>query len=454
MKILKYIFLLLLLIAIGLVVFIATQDGKYDIRKERVINVPRTTLYNYINDYRNWENVGILTNNDTTAAFGYTDVTSGSGAKTTWKLNGSQGEVKTLKAIANDSLIQKAIIDGQPSDIAWGFRDVAGGTKVSVRMKGELSFSDKAYAVLKGGVKEKLEATLDAGLESLNNFLVVELKTFKVNVGGQVTKTGTYYLKQNVISSIDEVGRKTSEMLSKLMQFVKTNNIVTNGAPFTMYKTFDTAANRAEYAVCIPIKEEIFTMAGSEYEGGKLEPFQAMKITLKGDYSHLKKAWDAGYREINLKGIQLNTTGAAIEVYTKGVQQTKRPSQWVTDIYIPVGPPTAPPAAEETIPMPPVSATGVPATSGIQAKPAATTGTKPAGTATPSRATGTTTKTAGTASGTATQPRTTGTTQPRQSGTTTRTTSTPANKPAGTTTTKPATTPAQPARTVPTQVTE
>ena len=441
MKILKYIFLLLLLIAIGLVVFIATQDGKYDIRKERVINVPRTTLYNYINDYRNWENVGILTNNDTTAVFGYTDVTSGSGAKTTWKLNGSQGEVKTLKAVANDSLIQKAVIDGQPSDISWKFNDVLDGTKVSVRMKGELSFSDKAYAVLKGGVKEKLEATLDAGLESLNNFLVVELKTFKVDVGGQVTKTGTFYLKQNAVSSIEDIGKRTSEMMNKLMQFIKTNKIVTNGAPFTMYKVFDTAANRAEYAVCIPIKEEIFTMTGSEYEGSKLEPFQAMKVTLTGDYSHLKKAWDAGYREINVKGIQLNTTGAAVEVYTKGVQQTKRPSQWVTDIYIPVGPPTAPPATEETIPMPPVAAT--------------TTGTaRPATTPRAATTTGTTTKPAGTASGTTTQPRTTGTTQPRQTGTTTRTTSTPANKPAGTTTTKPATTPAQPARTVPTQVTE
>lgn len=413
MKIVKYIFLLLLLIAIGLVVFIATQDGKYDIRKERIINVPRTTLYNYINDYRNWENVGILTNNDTTAVYSFTETTSGKDAKTTWKLKDSEGEVKTVSTVENDSLVQKAVIDGQPSDISWSFKDTVGGTKLFVRIKGELSFKDKAYAVLKGGVKEKLEKKLETGLKNLDNFLVHELGAYKVDVQGVVTKTGTFYIKHSVTSTIDEVGKKSSEALSKLLHFVKENKIVTNGAPFNLYKKYDVPGNKAEFAVCIPIKEEIFTMPGSEYEGDKLESFQAMKVTLKGDYSHLKKAWDAGYREINLKAIQLNTTGSAAEVYTKGVQQTKRPSQWVTDIYIPVGQPSTLPA-EENVPLPPVSGS-VPATTVPSANRPATT---------PVNA------------------------QPA------RTTSTPANRPAGTTTTRQGTTPAQPARTVPTPVRE
>jgi hypothetical protein len=413
MKIVKYIFLLLLLIAIGLVVFIATQDGKYDIRKERIINVPRTTLYNYINDYRNWENVGILTNNDTTAVYSFTETTSGKDAKTTWKLKDSEGEVKTVNTVENDSLVQKAVIDGQPSDISWSFKDTVGGTKLFVRIKGELSFKDKAYAVLKGGVKEKLEKKLETGLKNLDNFLVHELGAYKVDVQGVVTKTGTFYIKHSVTSTIDEVGKKSSEALSKLLHFVKENKIVTNGAPFNLYKKYDVPGNKAEFAVCIPIKEEIFTMPGSEYEGDKLESFQAMKVTLKGDYSHLKKAWDAGYREINLKAIQLNTTGSAAEVYTKGVQQIKRPSQWVTDIYIPVGQPSTLPA-EENVPLPPVSGSA-PATTAPSAYRPATT---------PVNA------------------------QPA------RTTSTPANRPAGTTTTRQGTTPAQPARTVPTPVRE
>lgn len=444
MKIVKYIFLLLLLVTIGLVVFIATQEGKYDIKKERVIKVPRTTLYNYINDYRNWENVGILTDNDTTAIYSFSQTTSGKNAKTNWKLNGSEGEVKTITAADNDSLVQKAVIDGQPSDISWSFKDTVGGTKMFVRIKGELSFQDKAYAVLRGGVQEKLESKLEAGLKNLDNFLVHELGAYKVNVQGVVTKTGTFYLKHSVTSGIADVGKKSSEALNKLLHFVKENKIATNGAPFNLYKKYDVPGNIAEFAVCVPIKEEIFTMPGSEYEGAKMEPFQAMKVTLKGDYSHLKKAWDAGYKEISLKAIQLNTTGLAAEVYTKGMQQTKRPSQWVTDIYIPVGQPALP-AAEDAVPAPPVSgaATNAPAvnrpaiisSANTAAKPSGTTQSRPASTA--QRPTGTT----------ASQNRTT-TSQPAKA------TSTPANKPAGTTTTKTGTATAQPAKTVPTPVKE
>ena len=77
MKIIKYVFLLLLLSAIAVTVFIATQEGKYDIKEERVIKVPKTVLFNYINEYRNWENVGILTANDTTAQYTYSENTFG-----------------------------------------------------------------------------------------------------------------------------------------------------------------------------------------------------------------------------------------------------------------------------------------------------------------------------------------------------------------------------------------
>ena len=83
MKIIKYVFLLLLLSAIAVTVFIATQEGKYDIKEERVIKVPKTVLFNYINEYRNWENVGILTANDTTA---FCIIESFSASLTVWIL--------------------------------------------------------------------------------------------------------------------------------------------------------------------------------------------------------------------------------------------------------------------------------------------------------------------------------------------------------------------------------
>ena len=387
MKIIKYVFLLLLLGAIAVTVFIATQEGKYDIKEERVIKVPQTVLFNYINEYRNWENVGILTANDTTAQYTYSENTFGQGAQLAWKKDDGEGKIQTIRLAENDSIIQKAVIDNLNSDIEWGFKDTIGGTKVTVHLKGELSFTEKASAVFKGGVEEKIEASLEKSLDNLNTFLVHELNVFDVAIRDVVNKRGVNYIGHAMNSKINDINKRAGEAFAKLSAFVKTNNMVTDGAPFILYRNFDMQAGTASYVACIPLKEEIFTTPGSEFEGGKLKSFKALKTTLKGDYSHLRKAWDAASRHIAEKGLPENTTGTYVEVYTKGIKQTKKPSEWVTDIYIPIGFPTVLPVLDAlNNPASPVAATTNPAATrqantNNPVKPAAsTTGVKPAGT--------------------------------------------------------------------------
>ena len=356
MKIVKYVFLLIFLVVVAITVFIATQEGKYDIKKERVIKVPRTVLYNYINDYRNWENVGILTGNDTTAIFAYSQKLSGPGAAMSWTKGSSEGRIETVRLHENDSILQKATIDDLDSEIAWGFKDTLAGTKVTVRYKGELTFTEKAYAVLKGGVENNIEETLEKGLSSLNTFLVHELSIFDIKINeALITKTGKSYLGHAVTTKIADIGKKTSEILPKLLNFAKENKIAMNGMPFLLYKKMDIQQGTASYLICIPLKTAIFTAPGSEFEGGEITPFKALKVTLRGDYSHLTKAWAAARRHILVNGLQENTTGQYLEIYTKGIQQTKKPSGWITDIYIPIGPPTVAPV--ETLPAPSIPGT-------------------------------------------------------------------------------------------------
>ena len=55
MKILKYLFLFALLSFVALTVFVATQKGNFSVERSKVINSPRATVYNYLNDFRNYE---------------------------------------------------------------------------------------------------------------------------------------------------------------------------------------------------------------------------------------------------------------------------------------------------------------------------------------------------------------------------------------------------------------
>ena len=73
---------------------------------------------------------------------------------------------------------------------------------------------------------------------------------------------------------------KMASMMPNVVKFVKTNNIETNGNPFTLFETYDTATGITAFTVCVPLKEEMFTSEGSEFRGGKIEPFNALKTTL------------------------------------------------------------------------------------------------------------------------------------------------------------------------------
>lgn len=381
MKIVKYVFLLLLLAVIAVTVFIATQEGKYNIKKERIIKVPKAVLYNYINDYKNWENIGILTEGDTTAVFTYSDNSIGEGAQMSWKKDGTDGKIQTVKLTANDSIRQNVVVNNLNSELLWRFKDTLNSTKVTVIVKGQLSFAEKANALLQGSVSNNTESALEKGLDNLDAFLVKELTIFSIKVNETlVTKTGAFYLGHSATTKIADINKKASEIFPKLHAFVKTNKIVTNGSPFILYKKFDKEPGNATYLVCIPIKEEIFTTPGSEFEGGKLLPFTALKTTLKGDYSHLPEAWKAANKYIAEKPLQENITGEYVELYSKALPKTKRPSEWVTDIYIPIGQPTVVPVTG-VIPNPALP-------TGTAVRPAATVPVKPS---TSTTATGTTT---------------------------------------------------------------
>lgn len=464
MKIVKYVFLLLVLAAIAITVFIATQNGSYSITEQKVINVPRPVLYKYITEYKNWENLGLLKDADSTANYNYSNATSGNGAFMQWQKSSTTGKVTTIALVENDSISQQAVINDLESQISWKFKDTLNSTKVTVKLTGNLTFSEKANALMHGGIDNSFETTVSKGLDNLNAFLVTELRKYNIEVEGLVTKTGAFYLGHTSTGSIKGINETAASNFAKLQAFVAQNKITTAGYPFILYKNLDKTAQTATYTFAIPIKDEIFTAAGSEYEGGKITPHTALKTTLTGDYSHLQKAWKKAIDYINQKVLQENKTGSYIQVFATGSKQTRRPSQWQTDIYIPIGA-SANESADTMAtdaPLPPINnttaakpATGIqpkpagtsakPANTGQTAKPASGTAPaaqKPAGATTTPKPSGTTTAKTGTsakpaASTTATKPASTATTgnTPKSTGSNTAT----ATKPAETTTKKPAT---------------
>jgi effector-binding domain-containing protein len=336
MRILKYIFLLLLLSLVALSVFMATQKSDFTVERSRFINSPNPAVYNYVNDYKNWESIGSWMSEDPQIKATYPQKTIGTGASYSWEGKEGKGLVQTLFAKENDSISQKMKYNGTSATLSWRFKDTLGGTKVNWRSTGKMSFLFKIYTALNGGVDKVIGRMHEKSLTNLDKALDYEINTFSIKVNGLVKKPKTFYLGQSFTSEIAKINKNFKIVIPKIEAFCKENTIFTNGKPFVIYHTYDAASGLAKISICIPIKNEIFISAGSDILSGKLEAFEGVKTTVTGDISHIKKGYDRTIQYVSKNQLEKNPVLSHIEIYTTDNADIKSPSKWVTEIYIPV----------------------------------------------------------------------------------------------------------------------
>lgn len=338
MRILKYIFLLLLLALVGITVYVATQKGHFEVTSSSVIKTSKSTVFEYVSDYKNWETFGSWMQKDNAIKFNYPAKTMGYGARFSWENGSEEGNIKTVLSKDNDSIVHKANFDGTIATVSLSFKDTVGGTKVTVHSKGKMNLMTKISTFFEGGITSILEDAYEKSLRNLDKTLNYEMKTYSVKVNGIVQRTSGYCLKQTINCHIKSVSRNVKIMMPRMVHFFKKNKITMTGKPFVMYDRYDVANDIATISVCIPVAQQISISDGSDVSSAEIIAFTCLKTTLTGDYSHSKEAWAKAQKYIADNGFKPNFAGNYTEAYIKTIDDVKQPSKWVTEIYIPVFP--------------------------------------------------------------------------------------------------------------------
>jgi hypothetical protein len=334
MKILKYIFFLILLATIGVFVFIATQKSDFVIKNSITVKVPKSIVFNYVNDYRNWESWSSWKEDDLTTKFNYPDLTAGTGASYSWENNSFEGNSKTTN-LKNEAFIeQKSAFNGNDYVSKITLKDTIGGTKLEWINKGNIGVFTKFYATFSGGVKNYLTQIFDRNINNLKIVLNKEINNFYVKNSGIITIPSRYYVKSEVVCKPSEVQSKINSSLPKIAFFFKNNNLKMNGKPFVI-KEFETV-DSVKIGIYGPLREAIFLAEGSDLTTGFMEGFTALKTTLFGDYSHLALAKQKAMIEFNKQKLVPSSTLKPMEVYYKTVSENVKPSKWQTFIQLPV----------------------------------------------------------------------------------------------------------------------
>ncbi len=340
MKILKYLFFLVLLIIIGSAIYFGTKDGTYNIQDSMVIKAPPEVVFNKVNDYKSWEKWGPWKKEDSTITFTYAEKTSGEGASYSWDGDMS-GSMTTTKVIPNKEIEQDLTLKTPAGErhpkVYWNFEDVDGGTKVTWGMKGEHTLIDKAYYSLSGMDFEKQMHSMNkVGLEGIADEVAEAMKEYSINVDGVTQYGGGYYMYTTSVAKMDELDKKTKPMMNLVIDFITKNNLNMAGKPFTIFNEMDKANNTVIFSTCVPVKEKVITPEGSPVVCGFMDPVSTVKTTLKGNYEHLPEAYSKGRQYIEKNALQIDPNGKKFEVYTTNPEETPNPANWLTEVYIPI----------------------------------------------------------------------------------------------------------------------
>ena len=338
MKAFKYILFLLLICIIGTAIYIAVQPNAFEVTRTRTINAPNAVVYNNVIDFKNWESWSPWVEKEPSTLITLSEQTNGVDGAYSWIDKDGAGSMKTLEAVSNTSIKQQMqFADFPASEINWTFEpNDDGTTKTTWTISGkDLPFSFKAFAALSGGMEKQIGPDFERGLEKLDSVVVASMKVYNVTVNGVTNHSGGYYLYNTTSCKIDELASIMTEMMPRVGEFVMKNNISMAGAPFTNYHKWDMENNAVMFSCCVPTTEKVIT-TDSDILTGQLQPFKAVKTTLKGDYTNLKEAWEAADKYIKENNLEQIETGPTIETYISDPILTPNPANWITEIYIAV----------------------------------------------------------------------------------------------------------------------
>src|SRR5690606_41862925 len=110
MKIIKYLFFLLLIAIIAGAIYIATKDGDYHVEETAIINAPLPVVFNEVNNYNNWEAWGPWRNETEDFIVKNKPETRGEGGGYNWDSDDiCEGEIITTKVMIDDSIEREIV---------------------------------------------------------------------------------------------------------------------------------------------------------------------------------------------------------------------------------------------------------------------------------------------------------------------------------------------------------
>ena len=328
LRILIFILILFAVLAIALMFF---SPKKLLFEESITIDAPAMTVFNMVNDFRQWEDWNPWMELDPEAINTYTDKSTGVGAKWGWKGNDKVGEgSQIIRESDPGKLIKTALTfsgwDGE-SFSDWNFTPDGDKTKVSWNFDGaETPFVMRPInLVMKSGLKKNYVK----GLNNIKKLAEDRAKNqvydgYKINEVYQGTKN---YVMNRQVVAMGDVSNFFSANVGALLQKAQGIEYEMDGKPSALFYSWDVTNGKTDMAAAIPVKTPV-TIPGAITQ--TLSDGKAIQVDYFGDPNKSEPAHYAIEHYMKDKGLLVNYP-IVQETVTDPLQE-KDMTKWLTRV--------------------------------------------------------------------------------------------------------------------------
>ncbi|MEW8506988.1 MAG: SRPBCC family protein [Candidatus Thiodiazotropha sp.] len=317
------------------VIYLATLDGKFRVRRSLAIAASQKQLFDKIRDFRSWPDWSPWLMHEPETALTFSDTPDQQGGWYSWdgKTVGA-GRLMHEKFIA-DERIEQRIEFQRPfksvSRVWWEFESIdENTTRVHWNMAGSMPF---LFRFMAKRMPDYISKDYDTGLYLLRGEMEAEAEVPRIAFEGATELPRQRALTIPFDGHLEALKTAMMEGFPKLGRYIDDNRLTATGYPFTIYHKVDLKHMHFNCDMAMPVSEET---ESSDFEIKTYQDGRYFKTTLHGSYEFLELAWYQAYAHLQMQKIKPLHKHASREVYENDPATVSHTNEIVTSIYIPI----------------------------------------------------------------------------------------------------------------------
>jgi len=333
---LQILLIIMTVVVLAILIYLATLEGSYSIRRSQLINADINVVFDKIRDFKSWPDWSPWLIHEPETKLNYSDNYNEEGGFYTWEgKRVGAGKLTHIKFNRPNRIEQKLQFTRpfkSVCDVGFEFSANGGKTEVTWFMQGRMPF---LFRFMTAKTKDMISKDYELGLAMLNGQCDPKSDHPVLQFEGETNLEPWVSLCQGFAGDIKSLEEAMKQGFPKLMTHIEQHKLEISGAPFAAYHEVDLKNMQFVCDMAIPVVKTEGLVQG-EYQLKTLGGGRFYKVTVKGSYDFLELAWYSAMAHVQMHKFKYDNSRASMEVYENDPEQVKTSNDILTTLYIPL----------------------------------------------------------------------------------------------------------------------